>query len=155
MKIHIEWSKPFFLKDGSKEGLIYAVDENKLPDAAGIYIFGRKFKSHFEALYVGQAGKLSGRVRGQLNNARLMMHLKNAGSGKRVLIVGRFASKSALKIEKSLDIVESTLIRHFLSEGHDLVNVKGTRLRQHEIISEGKHPKKLMPKVMFVDKTKR
>jgi hypothetical protein len=44
------------------------------------------------------------------------------------------------------------LIRYFLSEGHDLVNQQGTRLRRHEIFS--KNPRKIVPPSMFVDRQK-
>jgi hypothetical protein len=50
-----------------------------------------------------------------------------------------------------LDILERALIRFFLSEGHDLVNKQGTRLRRHEIASAGS---KNVPALMFVDRGK-
>lgn len=51
-------------------------------------------------------------------------------------------------------MIERAFIRYFLSEGHDLVNKQGTRLRQHEIASVGKHPKKFIPHLMYVEKAK-
>jgi len=53
-----------------------------------------------------------------------------------------------------LKLIERGLIRYFLSEGHDLVNKQGTRIRRHEIVSFGKHPKKFIPNLMYVEKGK-
>jgi len=58
------------------------------------------------------------------------------------------------KLGRCLPLIERALIRYFLSEGHDLVNVAGTRLRRHEITSSGKQLKRLIPKLMFLDKSK-
>ena len=122
---------------------------------SGIYVLGRRWGNEFEALYVGKATGLRGRVKSQLNNLRLMQHLKNAKGGKRIILTGRMISKPGQRLEQSLLLVERALIRYFLSEGHDLVNKQGTRLRRHEIASSGKHPKKFIPRVMYVEKAKR
>ncbi|MFN3566816.1 MAG: GIY-YIG nuclease family protein, partial [Burkholderiaceae bacterium] len=58
------------------------------------------------------------------------------------------------RVEKSLVLIERALIRYFLSEGHDLVNKQGTRLRRHEIVSSGKHPKRFIPSPMYLEKAK-
>ena len=154
MKLRLEWSPVLHLRDGSKQNLIYNFEHEKLTEAPGIYIFGRRFGSDFEALYVGKAGKIRGRVRGQLKNLPLMMHLKKAKIGKRVLLVGRFVPRPGQQVGACLPILERAFIRYFLSEGHDLVNKQGTRLRQHEISSGGKHPKRIFPGLMFLDKGK-
>ena len=154
MQLHVEWGRPILLKDGSRQNLIYTTDLAKLPQAAGVYVLGRRWGTEFEALYVGKAGEIRGRMKGQLNNLRLMQHLKNAKGGKRLVLPGKFVSRPGQQLTKSLLMVERALIRYFLAEGHDLVNKQGTRLRQHEIVSDGKHPKKFIPRRMFVEKTK-
>jgi hypothetical protein len=83
MKLSIQWSKPLTLKDASLENLIYRAEIEKLPNAPGIYVFGRRWGGNqFEALYVGKANKIRGRVNGHFNNLRLMQHLKGAKNGK-------------------------------------------------------------------------
>ena len=154
MKLHIEWARPVQLKDALRQNLIYNVDQSKLPMAQGVYILGRRYGTDFEALYVGKANNIRGRVRGQLKNLPLMLHLKNAKNGKRIVLAGRFASRPGQQPAKCLPLIERALIRYFLSEGHDLVNKQGTRLRRHEIASSGKHPKRLIPKMMFLDRAK-
>lgn len=151
MKLRLEWLRPLMLADASEQNMIYSFDFSKLPDTAGVYVFGRRYGKQFEALYVGKAGGLRWRTKGQLNNLRLMQHLKNAKSGKRVLLAGRFISKGGQQEKKCLDILERALIRYFLSEGHDLVNKQGTRLRRHEISSARS---KNVPRLMFVDRGK-
>jgi hypothetical protein len=81
-----------------------------------------------------------------------MLHLQNAKNGKRVVLVGKFISKPGQQVGKCLPLLEKALIRYFLSEGHDLVNKQGTRLRRHEIAS--KRPRWMVPKLMFVDRAR-
>jgi hypothetical protein len=66
MKLQLEWTRPISLKDGSRQNLIYSVDKSKLPKIAGIYVFGRRYGSNFEALYVGKAGGIRGHIGQQL-----------------------------------------------------------------------------------------
>lgn len=154
MKLSVEWGRPIQLRDGSKQNLIYIVDTNKLPTAAGLYILGRRWGSDLEALYVGKANNIRSRVKGQLNNLRLMQHVRNAKTGKRIVLTGTIITKPGQRLEKSLLLIERGLIRYFLSEGHDLVNKQGTRLRHHEVLSSGKHPKRFFPKAMFLERGK-
>jgi len=154
MKLNVEWGPPIQLKDGTKQNLIYVVDVNKLPTASGIYILGRRWGGELEALYVGKANNIRGRVKGQLNNLRLMQHLRNAKTGKRIVLTGRIITRPGQRLEKSLALIERALIRYFLSEGHDLVNKQGTRLRHHQVVSSGKHPKRFVPTVMYLERAK-
>lgn len=154
MKLQLEWSRPITLKDASRDNLIYSVDFDKLPSAPGIYIFGRRWAGQFEALYVGKANRIRGRVKGHFNNLRLMQHLKNAKSGKRVVLAGKIVTRPGQQLKKCLSLIERGFIRYFLSEGHDLVNKQGTRLRRHEVTSSGKHPKRFFPRLMYVSMAK-
>lgn len=151
MNLGVEWSSPIKLKDAASDNLIYKLDLERMPRAAGVYVFGRKWGNQFEALYVGKAGKIRGRIKTQLNNLRLMQHLKNAKAGKRVVMIGQFMGKPGQQVNRCLPLIERTLIRYFLSEGHDLVNVQGTRLRRHEVSSDGRHPRNFIPKLMYVE----
>ena len=153
MKLELQWSRPMLLRNARREdNLIYTFDHTKLPQAAGVYVLGRRYGKDFEALYVGKANHISWRMRGQLKNLPLMLHLKNAKSGKRVVFAGRFHPKPGQQEEKCLALLERALIRYFLSEGHDLVNKQGSRLRRHEITS--KKSRRLVPRLMFVDRAK-
>lgn len=154
MKLALEWSKPIVLRDaGRDENLIYTIDDARVTDAAGVYVFGRRFSGTFEALYVGQAKNIRGRVKSHIkNNLSLMLHLQKAKNGKRILLFGRFVAKPGQQEEKCLRLLERAMLRHFLSEGHDLVNKQGARLSRHEITS--KNTRKLFPHLMFVDKAK-
>jgi len=154
MKLHLEWARPMPLTEASVLDLIYAVDLKKLPNSPGIYILGRRWGSDFEALYVGKANNIRSRVKRQLNNLRLMHHLKNAKSGKRVLLIGRFITKRGQKWRTCIGLSERALIRYFISEGHDLVNKQGTRLKRHEVLSSGNHPKRHIPRLMYLEKAR-
>lgn len=153
MKLQLEWKRPVPLIDGSDQNLIYVVDPERLPNVPGVYVFGRRRRNGgFEALYVGKAKNLRARIWGHRKNLPLMMHLKNARQGKLVVRAGVFKARPGQSAEICIEIIERALIRHFLSEGHDLVNKAGTRLRRHEISSAGRHPNQFVPKVMFVDR---
>ena len=89
MKLYVEWSRPIQLKDASKENMIYGIDLSKVNAGTGVYIFGRRWGSQFESLYVGKARNVRSRVKGHLNNLRLMQHLRNARTGKRIVLSGR------------------------------------------------------------------
>jgi hypothetical protein len=154
MKLQVEWGRPIQLKDASKDNMIYALDLSKVSAGAGIYIFGRRWGGQFEALYVGKAGHIRGRVKGHLNNLRLMQHLRNARTGKRVVLAGKLMTRRGQRLPKCLVLAERALIRYFLSEGHDLVNKQGTRLRRHELQSSGRHPKRFFPRVMYLERAK-
>jgi hypothetical protein len=146
---------PAPLSDGADLNLIYVPKPEKIPKAAGVYIFGRRQRNGgFEALYVGKANNIRGRVWGHRNNLPLMIHLKKAKQGERVVRAGVFKSRQGQNPSRCLPIIERALIRYFLSEGHDLVNKAGTRLRRHEISSDGRHPNQFIPKLMFVDRAK-
>jgi len=154
MKLQVEWGRPITLRDASKQNMIYGLELKKVTTGAGVYIFGRRWGSQFEALYVGKAGKIRSRVKGHLNNLRLMQHLRNAKTGKRVVLAGRLVTKPGQRLPKCLVLAERALIRYFLSEAHDLVNKQGTRLRRHNLESSGQHPKRFFPKIMYVEKSK-
>ncbi len=154
MKIHVEWSRPVPLRDASKDNMIYRLDLTRLTTSCGVYVFGRRWGRQFEALYVGKATNLRGRVKGHLNNLFLMQHLKNAKAGKRVVLTGRLASHKGQPRPRCLDLAERALIRYFLSEGHDLVNKQGTRLRRHELQSSGEYPKKFFPSSIHLERAK-
>lgn len=154
MKLKISWSKSIPLKKAEKEGYIYSIDLKKIPEVPGIYIFARHYGHSFEALYVGKSIKLRGRVNGHLNNLKLMKHLENAKTGKRVLITGKPITRPGQKFEKVLKTLERTFIRHFLAEGHDIVNELGVRISRHEIISEGQINKTFIPSLMYLEKGK-
>jgi hypothetical protein len=154
MKLVVEWLKPVPLKDATRENLIYSVALDKLPTVPGIYVLGRRWGKQFEALYVGKATGIRGRVKNQLNNLRLMQHLKNAKTGRRIVLAGRISTKPGQQLDRCLPLIERALIRYFLSEGHDLVNKQGTRLRRHEVLSSGKHPKGFIPGLMYLERGK-
>jgi hypothetical protein len=52
MKLGVEWNRPIPLK-ATRQNMIYSLDLVKLPNAAGVYTFGRRWGAGFEALYVG------------------------------------------------------------------------------------------------------
>jgi hypothetical protein len=154
MNLVLEWRKPVLLRNGAKDGLIYTMDMEKVPDGPGIYVFARRWGRSYEALYVGKGERVRRRIRGQLNNLRLMRHIEGARIGRKVLIVGQAMPRPGQRVPKILSILERAFIRHFLSEGHDLVNKQGVRIRRHEIGSSGPIPRTFVPATMFLERSK-
>jgi hypothetical protein len=150
MDLQVDWSRAISLRYSSNTDT-FTVMLERVPKKPGVYILGRKYASKFEALYIGKANRLRGRVKQQLNNLRLMHHVRDARAGKRILLAGTFIPKPGQQKERCLPLIERALIRYFLSEGHDLVNKSGTRLRQHEILSLGRHPKRYFARTIFLD----
>jgi excinuclease UvrABC nuclease subunit len=72
MKLTVSWDKPIRLKDVKGGNSIYSVALEKIPNVAGIYIFARRYGKSYEALYVGKSTKLRARIKGHLNNLKLM-----------------------------------------------------------------------------------
>jgi hypothetical protein len=129
------------------------IDSDRIPRGPGIYVFGRRWGQSFEALYVGKAESLPSRVAQQMNNLKLMRHVFEARQGQRVVVVGTFEAKPGQQSLRCLPILERAFIRYFLAKGDDLVNIHGTRLRQHSIKST-KVPMHFVPRVALVDRVR-
>ena len=152
MKLEIDWQPPIPLRRVRSGAGMYEVDLEELPRAPGIYIFARRWCSSYEALYVGKSKRLRGRIRGHMNNLRLMQHIHEAKTGRRVVFYGTPIPKPGQTMDRKLSTLEKAFIKHFLLLGHDLVNSKGTRVRRHEICSVGSLPKSFMPTHMYLER---
>jgi hypothetical protein len=154
MKIALKWEKPLRLRDGSRQNQIYLCPNlERLSRRPGVYVFARKFGKGVVPLYIGQASKLRGRIEGQFNNLRLMMGIKNARAGRRILLVARLNLKRGQQMSKVLDIVESALIKNALAQGHDLLNQQGTKTKVHVITSKGNSSsRQVAPLTMLAEK---
>lgn len=63
-------------------------------------------------------------------------------------------SKYYQRLAKCMRFSERAMIRHFLSEGHDLVNKQGVRLRRHVVLSSGNYLKRFFPDTVYLEKAK-
>lgn len=152
MEIDLEWKKELELNHKVK----YEIDFESISVKPGIYIFGRRYDTSFEALYVGKAtASLRGRIKTQLNNLKLMTHISNAKSGKRVLMLGEFNAKQKQNPDDCLPLAEKALIRHFVSQGHNLVNIHGVKILHHSISSTGLHKAKDFPNHIQIEVAKK
>lgn len=149
MELNLRWLTAFRLYDAARTNGIYGTDLERIPASPGIYVFCRSHGETVEALYVGKANSLSTRIGQQLNNARLMMGIKNATNGTRRLLVAEFLPRPGQRTETCLAVIEQTLIRHYLSLGHDLLNVQGTRIVHHVVKSERDAFKDFIPRRIY------
>ena len=154
MKLSVDWGKPVQLRSGRRQGLIYTADLEQIPTCSGMYVFARRWGKGFEALYVGKSKNIRSRTKTHFNNLKLMRHIEDAKNGRRVVFYGAAITKPGQKIDRVLPILERAFIRHFLSEGHDLVNQQGVRIWRHEIESLGSVPRAFAPGLMYLEKAK-
>jgi hypothetical protein len=154
VKIDLKWDKPIRLRDGSRANLIYfCVGLERVANKAGVYIFARRFGKSVAPLYVGQALRLRNRIEQQFNNAHLMMGLKQARAGRRILLIARLIAHPGQQKKKVLGIVESALIKRALADGHDLLNQQGTKTKVHAIKSKGNSSsRQVVPLTMFIER---
>jgi hypothetical protein len=151
MKIDLKWDKPIRLR---KKGQFYNCSGlERFSREAGVYVFARRHGKNVAPLYIGQAKNLRSRIDGQFNNLRLMTGVKQAQTGRRILLVGRLILHSGQQMKKVLDIVESTLIKRALAEGHDLINQHGTKAKVHKIKSKGNSSsRQIAPLIILVER---
>ena len=154
MKIRIAWCAPIRLQDGSSVDLIYRLNDlERIPIEPGIYVFLRRKGKRLVPMYIGQALKLRRRIRKQFNNLRLMKGIEKAPRRPRYLAYAVYTPTPGQDIKKVLGIVENSLIRYAMAQGHDLINIHGTRLREHHIMSSGsKDSRSWFPGEMSVEK---
>lgn len=156
MEISLEQRRSIKLLNGHDQKLIYTVDLDRVPTTGGIYLFGRCHGRSFEALYVGKATNLRTRIKQQIErNLKLMRHIEDASSGTRILLLAEVVTRPGQRLKKILLIAEPTFIKHFLSEGHDLVNTKGTRIRRHTIASSRKEFRKYIPQILYAERSRK
>jgi len=122
MDLHVTWHKPVELRESSADDLIYEIDLDRVPEKAGVYVFIRKFGRNQNPLYVGKAKNLKSRVRTHLNSVKMMKGIQKEAIGSRAVVFGVFVPKPGQQVEKCISLIERALIRHFLSDGHNLLN---------------------------------
>jgi len=156
MLIDVHWLPPLDLWDGSSDNMIYNCHWDQLPEHAGVYVFARCFGQTVTPLYVGKALGLRGRVRNQLNNAKLMMGVENSKIGSRVLLSAEVKTRSGRHIARAVELVERSLIEYYLTEGHELHNIQGTRIIKDEITFGGNSlGRQTCPRQIVVPRRKR
>jgi hypothetical protein len=149
MNVEIEWQEPLALRSLSVKDVKRV--RARLKDEPGIYVFARRWGSDFEALYVGQALKVLGRVTQQFNNRKLVDYVLNAKIGAKVLLTGYLVYNGTTNIKKSLNTAERAYIRNCIARGHPLHNTQGTKVRTDEVNSIGGRKRSVFPTQIVVE----
>jgi hypothetical protein len=134
MNINIVWLSPLDLVDGS-DNLTFGIGDQSIPDAAGCYVFFNQYGNSQRVIYIGKANSLSKRINHQFKtNVRLMNVIKNFPlRGYKKVMCCTISPRPGQRIQKILTIVEKNLIKHALTNGHELINIQGSRINFHEI----------------------
>jgi hypothetical protein len=150
MELKLVWSKPIpLIQCRADVSRIYDVNLEAVPPVAGLYMFMRAFGRNKSPLYIGRAGNLRARVEQHLNSIKLMKGILNAANGSRVLLVAEFIPKQAQNRNRCIQLIERALIRHYLSDGYELLNKSGTRLANHSLVSEKVAGRFIPRKILF------
>jgi hypothetical protein len=153
MQINVQWAKPMQLKDGKKENMIYTYETENIPDAPGCYVFYNKYGSSITIFYIGKSMDIQSRLEGHKNNLKLMMGIKNYMKGNKYVMYATIKTRNKNDIQKSIDLVERNLIKHALSQGHDLFNIQGKIIKYDEITFLGtKETIEMFGKKMNIEK---
>ena len=141
------WQKPQPLRSYP-----YTPNLDLIPKSAGVYIFYRKHGTTFHVFYVGKGLNLRSRLKGQLNNLKLMNGIRAAANGARLLAYGEIVLKPGQKAVSAIHAAEKLLIRHFVDEGHELINIQGVKIRLQTLTNERPGAlKKMIPTRMQVE----
>lgn len=151
LNISATWRQPVALALASSR-LIYDCPEiEKIPEAPGVYIFGRRFGASVQPLYVGRAANLQDRLLQHLNSVKLMLGIRDAQAGERFFMCCEVNLKRGQQIGKVLEILETALISHLLSEGYELLQTQGTKRPNHTItFDRNETSMQIAPKFMRV-----
>jgi hypothetical protein len=139
LNLDVEWLRPMPLRDGRAQRLIYSLDLEAVPKRAGVYIFARTFGKAIIPIYIGQSENFRGRIKTHLfGNVPLMRGIEDQPNGRRMLLFAALRTKRGQQLDKCLDLLERTLIRFALAEGHELLNDQGTKTATHSLKFSGK-----------------
>jgi hypothetical protein len=151
MEFTLEWGRPLTLQPATGNA-IYSLDLQEIPSSAGVYVFFRRFGDAVEALYVGQSENLKKRIKQDLNSVTLVKGIENAREGTRCVMHAVFRAKQGQRANCLL-LIERALIRYYLAQGHELLNIQGKRIPRHSLTSERKDSvvKLMIPPEMSFD----
>jgi hypothetical protein len=154
LNFNAHWEKPVQLIDGAKYGLIYYADGvEKLPAGPGAYVFARVHGDYAYPLYIGETTNIRSRLKSHFKGSvKLMNSIKGASTGKRIFLYCTIKTGSEKKRDSMLTLLQRALIEHALSEGHELFNKQGTKIKAHTISFTGNRTsEQIAPRVMRVE----
>ncbi|MCE1225207.1 MAG: GIY-YIG nuclease family protein [Geobacteraceae bacterium] len=151
MEIEAKWSNQVDIeinRDGE-----CSINLDLIPSDAGVYVFARKYANKTIPIYIGKALNLKSRIKTHLNSIKLIKGLKEQPSGNRIIIYCQIILKRGQNIDSAIKIIEKALILHAQSDGHELINDKGTKLPADKIIFRGNRTSEsFAPREMFIKK---
>ncbi len=124
MEIDATWAAPIDLKS-TEDG--YELDLDSIEVHPAVYMIGRRFGETCVPLYIGRTAKLQRRMRQHFDSRSFMRALREFPNGTRFLAWSTFPLKQGQRLQRVMAVVERGLILHALSEGHQLINIKGTK----------------------------
>ncbi len=133
MKIQADWKRELELKPIKTGNALFTMDTDSLHELPGIYVFIRKYENKAYPLYVGQASNIKRRIIQHQNNLKLMLGILRAGKGQKCVLYCTITAKQGQRRSKILAILEKALMDHCLTQGYELLNKQGTKVK-YEVI---------------------
>ena len=133
MTVTASWHAPISLVPTDDNGYKFTDgDAEKIPNGPAVYMFGRLYDQKATPLYIGKSFTLRDRICSQhLDSRRFMTALRNFPNGERFVMYCTFTLHGKQSPSKVLDLAERGLIDKALTEGHQLINIQGTRTPIH------------------------
>jgi len=141
------------LKKSKSSKQIYEIDLTRLPEGPAAYVFCRSYGPVVVPIYIGETKSLRERVKTHLNSVALMKEIETAPKGPRLFLYCKVRTNSVDRAKTQLKILEKALILHAQTEGHVLLNKRGTKLPTDSIAFVGNRTSEaIAPRVMLVKK---
>lgn len=139
MQLQVRWQAPIELKSGARDNLILMADGlDEWMEVPGVYIFARLFDNKLFPLYIGKGEKLGKRIWQHFERSTALMHqVRDSKKGSKVLVLGEFTPGRRQNTALCIELIERALIDHALMEGHELLNIRGTRAASHKVCFSG------------------
>src|SRR5437868_3839111 len=102
MNVHGQWHQPLELIPTDDNGYRFKSDDaSKIPDTAGIYVFGRRYDENYHPLYIGKTKTLHTRICKQhFDSRRFMAALRSFPAGERFVMFCTFSGGRNQRIGK-------------------------------------------------------
>jgi len=138
LNIDAVWAQPVALTLSRSNVAIYDCGGiESVPEDSGVYVFARAHGDLFSPIYIGRSTNLRSRLEQHLDTVSLMRQIQARPAGRRIFLYCEPFLHPGQQLARVLNTLETALISHALSEGHELLNVQGARRSSHKISFTG------------------
>jgi hypothetical protein len=137
MQIEARWKQEVALTPVKVGTELFNVNIDLIPETSGIYVFMRRYEKKSYPIYIGQALNIRKRIVQQKNNLKLMLGISRHDKGAKSVLCCVIRFKPGQNKAKTLSILERAIIDHCLTQGYELLNKQGVRVKYETIKFKG------------------